>query len=76
MTAGAGSDHLPDRATYDCHACGKPWPCDPAREHLMTHMPDRIDRAIRLWDELENAIYTLPPEPLDVLLDRFLRWAR
>ena len=30
-----GAGHQPDRGTYDCVACEKPWPCHPAREHLL-----------------------------------------
>ena len=31
MTIG---EHQPKRPQWDCEACGKEWPCDPAREAL------------------------------------------
>jgi hypothetical protein len=75
MTA-AGLEHLPDPATYDCLGCEKPWPCDPAREHLKTNVADLVHLATLLWTELEQAAPVLRHEPPTVLFERFLRWSR
>ncbi|GID51118.1 hypothetical protein Aca07nite_83930 [Actinoplanes capillaceus] len=70
------AEHQPDPATYDCLACEKEWPCDPAREFLLLSTPDRVQLAIRMWTELEHAAGVLRAEPPSVLFERFLRWAR
>jgi hypothetical protein len=76
MTGPTEADHQPDPASYDCRSCERPWPCDPAREHLISTTPDAVQLGIRLWMELEHAAAVLRHEPPSVLFDRFLRWAR
>jgi hypothetical protein len=71
-----GAEHRADSATYDCLACEKAWPCDPAREYLLVSTPDAVQLSIRMWMELEKAAGVLQCEPPGVLFDRFLRWAR
>jgi hypothetical protein len=71
-----GTGHQPDRGTYDCVACEKPWPCHPAREHLLGSAPNVAQLSMRLWTELEQAAGPLRHEPPAVLFDRFLKWAR
>ncbi|GIE29400.1 hypothetical protein Ait01nite_024450 [Actinoplanes italicus] len=71
-----GAEHQPDPATYDCRSCDRTWPCDPAREHLLSTTPDAVQLGIRLWAELENAAAVLRHEPPSVLFERFLSWAR
>jgi hypothetical protein len=71
-----GAGHQPDQATYDCVACDKPWPCDPAREHLLGSTPDAVQLSMRLWTELEHAAGPLRHELPAVLFDRFLKWSR
>lgn len=69
------SEHLPGRPSWDCLACGKPWPCDPAREYLATTMPRTqlcLYAAARFGDALED----LPTAPVSELYDRFLSWIR
>ena len=67
--------HLPDRPGWDCLCCGRPWPCDPAREHLVARL-DRITLAMYAWDRLEEAAGELPSTPPAELFDRFVRWTR
>ncbi|WP_433832280.1 hypothetical protein ACQP2E_15730 [Actinoplanes sp. CA-015351] len=69
-------EHQPDKATYYCLNCDKDWPCDPAREYLLTSTPDPVQLAMRLRIELEDAAYVLAHEPPVVLFDRFLKWSR
>jgi hypothetical protein len=67
------TDHTADRPSWDCRACGKPWPCDPARERLAEEM-DRISLAMYMWTNLEEAVADLPPGPPSELFERFIRW--
>jgi hypothetical protein len=66
--------HDPARAVdWDCLACGKEWPCDPAREDLLaTH--DVVQLRMVMWNALEEAVHILPPTPPEVLFERFLHW--
>jgi hypothetical protein len=74
MTITAG--HQADPASYDCRSCELPWPCEPAREYLLSTTPDAVQLGIRLWVELEQAAGVLRHEPPSALFDRFLKWAR
>jgi hypothetical protein len=75
MTAVAGVEHTAGRPSWDCRACGKPWPCDPARESLLSEM-DRSSLAIYMWANLEEAVGNLPGGPPGELFDRFIHWTR
>lgn len=69
------SEHLAKRPSWDCLACGKPWPCDPAREHLAAmHSPTRL--AMLQWGNLEDAAGDLPGMPVAEAYDRFIAWTR
>ncbi|GGN15074.1 hypothetical protein FHR83_004693 [Actinoplanes campanulatus] len=58
---------------WDCLACGRPWPCDPAREDLLT-THDAVQLRIAMWDALEEAARILPHTPAAELFERFLHW--
>lgn len=66
-------EHIADRPSWDCRTCGKEWPCDPARERLVSEM-DRISLAIFMWLNLEEAVGHLAPGPTSELFDRFISW--
>ncbi|MEV6301483.1 hypothetical protein AB0M02_18880 [Actinoplanes sp. NPDC051861] len=66
-------EHEPSRPSWDCAACGRPWPCGPARANLTAEL-GRVDLAVRMWDYLEEAARELPQTPASELFDRFLRW--
>lgn len=68
-------EHTPDRPSWDCGACGKAWPCDPAREELVT-THGRTERLILLWFYFEDALTELPATPMREAVDRFITWAR
>lgn len=70
-----GTEHIAARPSWDCLACGKPWPCDPARESLMTDF-DLVGLAMYAWSTLEEAAGDLPGMPADEAFKRFLAWAR
>lgn len=70
----AESEHVAHRPSWDCLACGKPWPCDPAREELRTEM-DLVQLAIYMWANLEEAVGDMPVSMGD-MFDRFISWTR
>ncbi len=66
-------EHTPHRPTWDCEACDKAWPCDPARERLIgTLTPTRI--AIAMGVEMMGAARDMPTAPPAELYERFLGW--
>lgn len=67
--------HRPHRPSWDCLACGRPWPCDPAREGLAARL-DRIALAMCMWDELESAAGDMPTAAPSELFERFISWTR
>ncbi|RZU54384.1 hypothetical protein EV385_6335 [Krasilnikovia cinnamomea] len=69
------SGHTAERPSWDCRACGRPWPCDAAREGLRGEM-DPVALAIYMWVNLEEAVRDLPPGPALELFERFIRWTR
>ena len=75
MTAHVEHGHIADRPSWDCVACVKPWPCDPAREALATQM-DPVQLAMYLWSNLEEAAGDLPDMPVGEAFDRFISWTR
>jgi len=66
-------EHIEERPSWDCRACGKPWPCDPAREELAAALDPTALRS-QMWTRLEMAVSDLPPGPSAELFERFLRW--
>jgi hypothetical protein len=66
-------EHVAERPSWDCRSCGKAWPCDPARERLISEL-DRVSLAIFMWIILEEAVGDLPREPASDLFERFVRW--
>jgi hypothetical protein len=67
--------HGAHRPSWDCLVCGRPWPCDPVREHLASQFGP-ITLAMHMWERLDEAAGDLrhvsPPE----LFERFLSWTR
>jgi hypothetical protein len=70
-------EHLPGRPSWDCLACARPWPCDPAREALAVEfLGHRLGLALYLGVQFTEAV-----EDLDLsghqsaeLHERFLSW--
>jgi hypothetical protein len=74
MTSAVGAlDHDPIRPSWDCGACGKPWPCGPARDRMIADL-DPVALAITMWHSLEEAVLELPGMPPAELFDRFISW--
>jgi hypothetical protein len=68
------AQHIEVRPSWDCIACEKPWPCDPAREALAAELQPTALR-IHMWLRLEVAAGDLPTTPAGELFERFLGWA-
>jgi len=69
--------HVAARPSWDCRACGEPWPCTPAQRHLMgTLSPVRL--AMYMWSNLEEAIFQghFSSKDCPALFDRFILWTR
>ena len=65
------------RPSWDCACCGKPWPCDPAREHLAAeHQTDPTATALYLHTQAALAAEDLPVLMPGDRFDRFLAWLR
>lgn len=67
-------EHVAERPSWDCLVCGRPWPCDPARELLVIQYAGSSDLVIYMWTCLEEASSHLAGAPLGEMMDRFLRW--
>jgi hypothetical protein len=69
------AEHEPEKPSWDCKCCGQPWPCDPAREHMMMYL-GRTALAIHMWERLDEAAGDLQRLPAGELFERFLSWTR
>jgi hypothetical protein len=67
--------HVEERPSWDCRACGKDWPCGPAREQLAAAM-DRVQLAMTMWGYLERFSRDSGPGPPVDAFDRFIAWTR
>ncbi|MBU2667784.1 flavin reductase, partial [Actinoplanes bogorensis] len=61
--------------SWDCLACTRPWPCDPAREELATEL-GRTSLAMYLFAYLNEAAGVMPGVTPGELYERFLAWTR
>ncbi|GIE33133.1 hypothetical protein Ait01nite_061780 [Actinoplanes italicus] len=69
----SNAEHVCERPSWQCRACGEPWPCPPARTSLAGGA-DRVMLTMYMWGHLDRAMTELPPGPPAELFDRFLRW--
>lgn len=69
------TEHVAHRPSWECQQCGKPWPCDPAREAFMATMTP-VERAILMWVYLEAAAEEIRGMPLGEIFTRFISWTR
>lgn len=72
VTAGA-VEHVCARPSWECRACGQPWPCVPAQVTLAGGM-DRVMLMMYMWGHLDHAVAELSPRPPAEMFDRFLSW--
>lgn len=71
-------DHMPERPSWKCAACGQPWPCRDAKAHFSKqYANDRVGLSFYMgmvWQFADQEIgATLSPEDL---YDRFVTWTR
>ncbi|BCL14965.1 flavin reductase [Micromonospora sagamiensis] len=70
-----GRDHVAARPSWRCRACSAPWPCQPAKLHLLDlYADDRLGLMVDLGVTMAAALPDLPRD--ENLLNRFVRWAR
>lgn len=75
--AAAVGEHPLALPSWDCAACGQPWPCAARREsYLKEYRGARISLGLAMASWLVTAINDLPQEPVDALYVRFLGWIR
>lgn len=65
-------EHDPQRPSWDCAACGQPWPCDPARERVATSPPHVRLRLMVSY--LLDASQDRPYEPAGDMVASFVGW--
>jgi hypothetical protein len=69
-------EHTPEKPSWDCRACGRPWPCDPAREAMLIEfsgMPSVL--MFYLSSQATDAHGDLRL-PSGELFERFQAWVR
>jgi hypothetical protein len=71
-------DHVPEQPSWDCKSCGKPWPCDPAREALVAeYAEDSTSLSVLMWGHMSTWIMeALGNGPMREGWDRFIAWTR
>ena len=68
-------EHTADRPSWNCRACAKPWPCDPARQAMAAQFigyPSVL--RIYLAAQLADACDDIPDVTAEELYDRFMAW--
>jgi hypothetical protein len=71
----SGDDHPVSRPSWLCGNCGRPWPCDPAREQLAAEMAG-TDLTLWMATLMVAAAREDPAIRPSELYERFLGWAR
>ncbi|PRY17014.1 hypothetical protein CLV70_15710 [Pseudosporangium ferrugineum] len=65
------AEHEARRPSWDCVKCGRPWPCDPAREHMKAYL-GWVALRIYMWGRLDEATHDLRTVPVRELLARVI----
>jgi hypothetical protein len=67
-------DHPADRPSWDCKACGQPWPCNQAREQLVAELG--LGTRLTLWMSIDmvDAARENGKIPPHELYQRFVAW--
>lgn len=78
MTAGPQAEHIRVRPSWDCAACGRPWPCADAKAALLREFrrfPSvlTILMATQMYDAFDD-LAAQGRLPRALLYERFLGW--
>jgi hypothetical protein len=65
--------HAPQRPSWDCAGCARPWPCDPAREELADSITATYLTRV-MSDFSTVAADDLTTTGITELHDRFVSW--
>jgi len=68
--------HHPRRPDWSCESCELDWPCDPARERLMSETGGGTHLAMLMACHLEEFVGDSPGVPVGEAFDRFIAWTR
>lgn len=68
-------EHSAQPGTWDCRACGQPWPCTAAKEQLAGET-NSLELATYLWLCFDEATADLTTVSGRQLYDRFVGWNR
>ena len=71
----AVTGHQPQRPTWDCLACGQPWPCPPARKAIGAELAG-FELKVYMVAQLSVAAADMPAATFDELYTRFIGWTR
>ena len=71
-----GEDHQPQRPQWTCRSCGEPWPCEPARRHLVEDTGGGTALAMACWSYFDLYVHDVGDGPLGEVYPRFLGWSR
>jgi hypothetical protein len=71
-----GVDHQPNRPEWDCKACGRTWPCEPARQYLAATTGDSVLLAMRMWSYFDGYAVDRGMAPSANAYPRFIGWTR
>ena len=79
----AEGEHLPARPSWQCRACGHPWPCERAKKALLAEYQDRpvelsLYQSACLHAAIDDlrALTVAKADGCADVFDRFLGWTR
>jgi hypothetical protein len=71
------TEHTAEHPSWDCRACGQPWPCGSARERLLVEFRGWPSALTIYLDAQPAAAYDdIPGITPEQLHERFLAWTR
>jgi hypothetical protein len=69
-----GVEHVPERPSWACATCRKPWPCSPARERMVAETRGGLTLALLMTGYLEDFGTDQAAAPVAAAYRRFLGW--
>lgn len=68
-------EHPAQPGSWDCRACGEPWPCPSAKEQMLGEMPS-LQLATYAWSCFDHAAGDLIAMTVPQMYERFIGWTR